>query len=112
MITESEFNELLVYLQGYELESLEIQRGNVYLTGKQVELRAATAKVVAEEIAKGTHEKMRRLQFRRHCRKRVMQTVGMDPTLWLLLGRLLLELIPLVIKWWRERKSEEVVGHA
>lgn len=55
---------------------------------------------VTEHTLDGLKEGLRGRELRRYVRH---NSVGLDPTTWLLIIRIIIEVVPLLVAWWQNR---------
>ena len=110
-VTEPELNQFIRSLELREsgLKSLGQTKIRRRLTERQAKLRHDMSRIVLEEVAKGEHKRISKTRLVARCARK---GCGVDPTVWLLIIRLVMELLPLAIDWWQNRSVEEVRGGA
>lgn len=107
-ISEATIRDALGYIERFDVSQLPPGTST-----KKLRRRDKARRIVVEETTKLLAEGYRGPELRRRLRSALRSRIKFDPTIWLIIIRLVIELLPLLVEWWRSRTKEGwETGHA
>lgn len=108
MISDIDLNQALSHLDKHQFACLREHTTYGILSRKARDVRREATRLLLEEYAAGTLQQ----QAVKSVRWSLLKRAGFDPTVWLLIFRLVVAIAPILWDWWQNRQQTEGWGHA
>jgi len=109
MVTKDDIADAMLHLGSYELEPYEEMQacldGDLLRHRRKAVDHKLACRVVLKAFDAGLRRNLGRSGFRQYCRAQYRKQAGLSLEFWFLIGRMMIEIIPILWKWWQDRKG-------